>query len=487
MLKAIFYARFHPDRGPCIIHQYPHTAIVAPSASNDRTLLSFTDISSYVIPPYELCDRPLSICAHGYRILGFPVSLESSQYERNRFTFNVCFVLDEDEDCAPWEQVVVKTAMFFRAMEEEDGILQTEERLEALKWAGDKDYPARDIGTVYTLLESTVEALNAFRETCVRVDDLHVLNLRLAVSKEVPPKIRSWDVPLFIRSLPSSGEWTWDLTLHRIHQYVDGVKHVQRIADLADVELKLVKKAICELLYHGRAILLDIFHFQAIYALTAGFALFVKDETMQTECSDYVAIDPAKNILTAPRTPTAGSQTLLRPAKPALVGLYRNLNPGVSLYDFCVDHEAQLSTIDIRRFITFGIIKGFLRRIHRHALAVESPTTQPRLSISNGSTATRVESTEDTERERDRAWKRAAFSSGWTTPPEEPTSGRFDNSIQSTKMAQMGLTSEEEKLRNFLDGKHCMDEICVSMKMSEKQIVEQVRSGRFGEVVIFCK
>lgn len=54
-----------------------------------------------------------------------------------------------------------------------------------------------------------------------------------------------------------------------------------------------------------------------------------------------------------------------------------------------------------------------------------------------------------------------------------------------------GLSDEDEKLRGFLDGKHCMDEICVAMRLSERKVLERLRSGRtrgvWGEVVVFCK
>ena len=45
----------------------------------------------------------------------------------------------------------------------------------------------------------------------------------------------------------------------------------------------------------------------------------------------------------------------------------------------------------------------------------------------------------------------------------------------------------EDKLRRYLNGNHCMDEMCVAMHLSEKKIVERLRSGRFGEVVLFNK
>ncbi|KAK3723243.1 Nitrogen permease regulator 2 [Vermiconidia calcicola] len=490
MLEGIFYARFHPERGPSIIHQYPKASVIAPDCATKDALLSFSDISSYVIPPYELCNRPLSVCAGGKRVLSYPISLEDSKYERNRFTFNVCFILGEHEDARPWERVVRKTATFFTELEEEDGILQAEELLNGLKWAGDDAYPAEDIGVVYTMLESVLQDLNAYAETCVRIDALHVLNLRLEATKVKPPKVRAWDVPLLIRSLPTHDQWTWDLALQRIHSYMDGTKHVQRIAELADVELKLVKKAVRELLYHARVMLLDIFHFQAIFALTSDFSCFVKDDAMLLECSGYVAADPAKNILHS--TPDLASEQAHQPfpTKQAIVSLYRDLSPGVSLHDFCLSHEPELSRIDIRRFITFGVIKGFLRRVHKYALAVASQPTLSRKSRSNGSSTKAGTSSEEVEKEWDRAWKRAAFSSGWATPPVETAEAgsmpkRGSESGRSADAQE--VSSQDDRLMEFLDGKHCMDEMCVSMHMSEKKIVERLRSGKYGEVVFFCR
>ena len=124
-LKAIFYARFHPERGPSIIHQYPVRSIIVPKSSAGEALLNFSNISPYVIPPYELCNRFMSITSDDHQILGFPVSLEDAKYARNRFTFNVCFVLSEQIDPRPFEQIVRKTAYFFKALEGEDGLLSS--------------------------------------------------------------------------------------------------------------------------------------------------------------------------------------------------------------------------------------------------------------------------------------------------------------------------------------------------------------------------
>ncbi|KAK0260187.1 trifunctional histidinol dehydrogenase [Friedmanniomyces endolithicus] len=493
MLKAVFYARFHPERGPSVVHQYPNGSIIpafADQVESQQPLVSWSDVSAYVIPPYEVCNRPFSICAEGHRILGFPVSLEDPKYERNRFTFNVCFVLNETEDVKPWLAAVNKTVAFFQALEEEDGLLQTEEDLPGLRWAGEDGYPAQSTGVVYKLLKSIVEDLNTYEETCIRLNSYHVLNLRLVHPQPPPPKVQAWDVPLLIRDLPSPEHWTWDLTLQRIHPYLDGVNPIQRIAELADVELKLVKRAVRELVFHHRALLLDLFHFQAIYTPTKDFAWFVADVEMQEECARYVALPPTKDPTPhEPQPPISAS---------VLITLYTSLAPSTPLHSFVQTHYTTLLThcIDIRRLITFGTTKGFLRRIYRYALALDNNNLGLKSQTSRtgeGSAKTggsspaksKSKSNEDAVREFERAWKRAAMSSGWATPPAEPPA-----LLSPGAGGEEGAGREEEvdeKLRGFLDGRHCFDEMRLALRMSERELLARFDGGRLGEVLVFNK
>ncbi|KAI5359362.1 putative nitrogen permease regulator 2 [Septoria linicola] len=501
MLKAIFYARFHPERGPSVIHQYPNNSIKA--SDGEAALVSWSEISSYIIAPYDLCNQPLSICNNGYRILGYPISLEHEEYDRNRFTFNVCLVLAEQDDAKPFEQILRKIVRFCIELEWNGCILQTEEDLPGLKLAGEVGYPGQT-GRVYMLLERILEDLNAYGEACIRVDDVHgqdgvhVLNLRLELEKEfgkkTPDRVRSWDVPLLVRSIPSQSEWTWDLTLQRIHEYIDGIRHVRKIAELADVELKLVRGAIKELIYHGRAVLLDIFHFQAIYTCTEEVTFFFQDVDLQDECRRYVAIPPEANSpqheerKAEPRDDDKNDV----PSREHILQLYTDLHPGLQLQEFCLTHKAELTNIDIRRLITFGILKGILRRVHRYALALERRPISPvstRSGVRSGTNKSArsgglARSEDEAVRDFERAWRKSALTSGWATPPSGPHPSSLSRSHRSADQVR---TEEDERLREYLDGNHCMDQICVEMKMSEKKVLERLRSGKLGEVILFNK
>ena len=436
-----------------------------------------------MIPPHEISNRDLSICVQGYRVLGWPVSIEGEGYERNRFVANVCFVIKEEEGEAVvrcWRGVVGKMARFMRGLEVEGrgGVLRREEGEvdgRVLRDGSGSGNGQEQGGLVGWILREVYEQLNAYAECCVRVSETQVLNLRLERSSSErsrprPKRIRAWDVPLLIRELPDPERWTWDLVLEKVRPHIDGVNHVKRIARLADVDLKLAKKAVWELVLHERVMVLDIFHFQAVYALTRDFALFVKNGEVVEECRDYVAIDPKDGMFAS----VLGKETLEEasgapPDKSTIVELYTILKPGLSIADFCLAHQDLLANIDIRRFITFGVIKGFLKRLHKYALALDPPDFPPVPAPPTGT-------------DLDEAWRKAALSSGWATPPTDGT-GILQEKLDEEARARR----EEVKLVGYLDGKHCLDEVCVEMGMHERRLVEKIKSGRFGEVVVFCR
>lgn len=500
MLQAIFYARFHPLRGPSIIHQYPPTSILPPPSSTDKPLINWSNLSSYIIPPYALCNQPLSILAEDVRVLGFPVSLEDPEYDRNRFTFNICFVVSAAENPAIWEGLVRKTARFFEVIEREDCVLQIEEDLRGLKLAGEEGYPEKGVGTVAYLLERVWEDLNAFGECCVQLIGYGTgtLNLRVEEPEEEEGqkvRVRSWDVPVLIRGLPSREEWTRDLTLERVGEWVDGVRHVGRIAEVADVEVKLVKRCVRELVMLKRAIVLDIFHFGAIYTCTKDVVEFVRDEELQEECRAYVAV-PLSPSTDNDDDNDKGSEL---PSRETLINLYTSLQPGLQLRDFCLEHATSLTKIDTRRLITFGLIKGFLRRIHKFALASDSHASplpsggKKRSSGSNRPPSSNEDESAAAAREMDRAWRKAALSSGWATPPQNvgrltPRSGGGGGSgsfVGSSRRNENEIM--RERVMYYLDGAWPLDRACVEMGLGEKGFLEKVRSGRCGEVVLFNK
>ncbi|QIW98043.1 hypothetical protein AMS68_003561 [Peltaster fructicola] len=463
MLKSIFYARFHSERGPVVLRQYPRQSIFTSqrNASHDDTqLIHFNNISSYIIPPYELCNDALSIAHNGHLILGWPVSIEDQNYPRNRFTFNVCFVLDDsiDEDSRRAYRILVrKTARWFKGIEQSDGLLSS--------ISEDNDLPQpvchdNDIDIVSKTLEQVFYQLSEYGECCIPISDVHVLNLRLDIREPARVvAVHGWGVPLLISELPDQATTTWNLVLQQCYPYINGVNHVQKIADLADVELELVRSNIQMLVGTGNAMLLDIFHSQAIYAPTADMAWFIKDHTLLIECQQYITRDKDNPLRID-----------------ELIDLYLYLQPSLTMADFVLAHQQPLSTIDLRRMITFGVIKGFLRRVHRYAQLSEPASTQD--------TSRPATSFKDPSADARQAWRQAALSSGWATPPSDiPASLK----TRAPKTESELRSDEDTKLKRYLNGQHCFDQICVEMNMTEKQIMSRLQGDDFGEITFFVR
>jgi hypothetical protein len=87
------------------------------SAAAPRVLFYFEDISRYVIPASALCGRLVKCTTQHHRIIGFPVELVGTSYERREFRFNVCFVFDKSADLSCYEPLVRKVGRVLTACE----------------------------------------------------------------------------------------------------------------------------------------------------------------------------------------------------------------------------------------------------------------------------------------------------------------------------------------------------------------------------------
>jgi len=134
----------------------PEDSVTASSISATPPLFEFDQVSDFIIPRQELCDRLITFCTQGYRILGYPVCLEDPKYDRNEFIFNFAIVLEEDADFTIYKPMVKKLARLFRALEEQSGFLWNEVTR----------------ASVYTLIEQIMEDMNNYCECMIPIGKL---------------------------------------------------------------------------------------------------------------------------------------------------------------------------------------------------------------------------------------------------------------------------------------------------------------------------
>jgi nitrogen permease regulator 2-like protein len=320
-----------------------------------------------------------------------------------------------------------------------------------------------------------------------------------------------------------------DLTLLRIIPYIDGINSVSKIVRLADTDLSLTRKALQHLVYYGCLILLDIFSFGAIYAPTAEIGGFIMDENVQEECARYVRMprmtigsksvkmgsesersrdDRSSMSSETARSPMSGlgsTETDSFPPKPdedddefkiphdTLITLYTSLRQGLTLHNFVLDNLTLLNGIDIRRFITFGVIKGFLYRVHKYVISTSTSTSSsvppaPPASLQSRSQAASHHSDSDRATVRGTPHlqhlhhKPSLASTAHTTSTHEVEEGPRLDSILSE---DDGQGEDRLPLVKFLDGMHCFDDICTELGLSEKKVEEKVKGA--GDVQIFWR
>jgi len=310
---------------------------------------------------------------------------------------------------------------------------------------------------VYALCEMILEDLNNYGECMIPIDEANTINLKLFPTRPPPAPIHAWHVPLSTVQL-SSLNISSDLTVTRILPYIDGISCVAQISQNADTELRLTRKAIAHLLYYGCIILLDIFQYGAIYAPTAEIGAFVEDEDAQEEAVRYVSVGQYRQLLDTENGAdgtTAGdrdfasgerwewrsSETGITRAR--IVKLYASLSQGRTLKDWCLEHEPLISGIDVRRFITFGIIKGFLYRVHKYAFSAE---------------AMEQDAAQMTDDELPQGYAHST------------KRHRHDESVST-------VGRPKATFARFLDGQHCFDQICTEVQVSLNEAVEGVKKA----------
>ncbi|KAH9035540.1 nitrogen permease regulator 2-domain-containing protein [Lactarius pseudohatsudake] len=377
-LRSVFYARFDEKRGTEIAYQVPEGLITScggpisgaaspvPSASSRassriafvpperpesrvkvspqkstlssacRTLFNFEDVSKYIIAQSPLCGRLVTCTAGNYKVLGFPVEL-MGKYRRNYFRFNVCFVFDASADLSCYEPIVRKVNRVLTACEEESSFLSSSET--SFK--------------IHAILEQLYEDLNSYSETSIPIDNFNSIELKIFPFYPNPPPVKDWMVPVALINFDNVIEQNWDLTMAKVCQYIDGTNHVARIAHLAGCDINLTRQAISHLLYYQVIMTVDIFQYSNMYTLRKSVQWLADEAHVKEECGPYV-IKEGRGI----------------PDWPKLLHLYSRMRPGTTVFEWMQDHDVRSLGIDVRRFASFGVIKGFLRRIHRWPILI---------------------------------------------------------------------------------------------------------------------
>jgi nitrogen permease regulator 2-like protein len=306
-----------------------------------------------------------------------------------------------------------------------------------------------------------------------------------------------------------------DLTLSKIIPQIDGVASVAHIAEQSDVDLSLARKAVAHLLYYNCVLLLDIFSFSAQYAVSPDFSAFVEDAESQEEAVRYVTTGQYRKLTDSERlsesrltdSGTVGGGS--RPpeshhdhgpgtdvwgwkagesglSRAQLVEIYASLKPGLSLRNWCLERNALLAGLDVRRLVTFGVIKGFLYRCHRYAVLddASSPLDQTEISKSRIIRQRIMSRKARTGHDDDKALLGAEATARRLSRPGSIAGALRDSAVENVNVNNRAAAAEELEEHEeeipiiyYMDGQHCFDEICTDLCVSEGRAMDKMKEA----------
>jgi hypothetical protein len=313
-IKHIVFAQFDPKLGPTM--EYSHPPLEA---------AVFRTLSDFLIPKPELCNHTVVIDV-GNKIVGHPCMITSDKYERNALIFNLCLVFESGQNVDPYIAIVEKLARVLRNLELDKGTI-----------SGGKDW--------YKQLDDVYSDLNHFHECQVPIDG-EMISLKIFPRYPLPPPVPNHAVPVLVVALQTK---RWDLTLISILPFVNGINTVQKISELADVDVNLVKLALQHLIYYGTVKLIDIFQFSNVYCLTKNIGKLLVDDGLKNSCLEFCNIHNRHAY-----------------------ELYSRFRHGQTVNVL----TKQMGEVDVRRLVIFGLVHNLLRRVHRYLI--------PRASLDRG-------------------------------------------------------------------------------------------------------
>lgn len=327
-IECIFFSEFHPTLGPKITYQVPEEYI-------SREL--FDTVQVYIITKPELQNKLITVTAMEKKLIGCPVCIEHKKYSRNALLFNLGFVCDATAKTCHLEPLVKKLAGYLTTLELESSFISNEDSKQKL----------------VPIMSILLESLNATGECTLPIDESNTIHLKVIEQRSSPPIVQEYDVPVFTEERGDFINSQWDLTTQQILPYIDGFRHIQKIAAEADVELNLVRIATQNLLYYGVVTLVSILQYSNVYCTTPLVQDLVDDKCLQEECLPYV---------TKPGHKRASLRDVFH--------LYCGLSPGTTVRDLICRYTQQLQRVDERKLIQFGLMKGLIRRLQKYPVKI---------------------------------------------------------------------------------------------------------------------
>jgi len=265
----------------------------------------------------------------------------------------------------------------------------------------------------------------------IMTDISHFLFLTVEDSEKynfTPPVIKEYTVPLpliDLKQVEIDFELT-DPTFSKLVSQINGVFFVKQIAKENNLDLETVKLYLQNLVYHKAVVMIDIFQFSNIYTTTSEIHNFIADFKKQNECIKAIVKD----------------EFVERFDRMELLSFYIGLTNRITMKDFILENCAKVCKINFSKFIHYSLIHKLIRRVNIYPIKKKDAE----LGFVNKLN-----------------YRTFLLKS---PPNKEDSPQQIDETIRKSN----------KEFNSFLDGTHCLDEICCYFEKSRAEIEEKVKN-----------
>jgi len=285
------------------------------------------------------------------------------------------------------------------------------------------------------------------------------------------------------------------------------------------MDVDCAKAALRTLVYYDFIALVDIFKFSNIYVTStteaAAFRDFAQSPALFRECQGFVCNHAAAAAATTTASAGAvatveerkergeagggggGGASKALPSLPSgedLIRLYSACRPGVTLAEVLQTHKEKMGMIDPRRFVTFGVVYGFLRRVHRYPVYIRLRNKGgggSSSSSSSGGGLIMVPPSRSSSLSRTQGGQQQHLQQ----QQQQQQQQHLQQQQQQQQHQHQQLQARPgiyppllvEQVQAMLDGARTMDEVCVAFMRSFEDLEDIALSAGGGEILILYK
>jgi hypothetical protein len=309
----------------------------------------------------------INLSTHNMHILARPTVISDERYERNSLFFCVGFVLRRSEDPRPFRPVLSKWADALLRLEVEDFFLTNHK------------------SKLQAILRGLLIRLNSGECNLLLENDsaLHLKLFRPPETTTAP--VADHNVPILLRKDWQVQMFDWDLAINWVVNNIDGISHAKALSLKSEVDPEMVRACLRVLQHHNVVALVDMFFYSNRYEPTGKLL----DTKLLQEAMEYVYkrrmnedSEKSSSVLMFTEEPQRSDW---KKTKLAIAELYYSFDRNQTLAEVFIekvkivpttagkrrqDWKSVLQEVDHRRFVTFGVIHGMLRRVHNYPFAV---------------------------------------------------------------------------------------------------------------------